>query len=88
MKIMISQPMWGKNDDEIIKERNYWIKKVELLGYEVANSFFDFYDTLLCKSGIKNLGVFYIAKSLEVMSKCDAILFLDGWDKARGCRIE
>ena len=32
--------------------------------------------------------LWFLAKSLEVMSTCHAVYFCKGWEKARGCKIE
>lgn len=32
--------------------------------------------------------IFYLAQSLEQMAKCSAVYFCQGWESARGCRIE
>ena len=34
------------------------------------------------------ISIYYLAKSLENMSLCDAVYFCKGWDDARGCSIE
>ena len=31
---------------------------------------------------------YLLAKSIEAMSKADAVVFMKGWQEARGCRIE
>lgn len=35
-----------------------------------------------------NKGLYYLSKSLELLSTADCAVFLSGWDKARGCLIE
>ena len=35
-----------------------------------------------------NEGIWYLAKSLEILSKADVAYFAEGWKTARGCRIE
>lgn len=32
--------------------------------------------------------LYYIAKSIDVMGKVDAVYFVKDWETARGCRIE
>lgn len=88
MKVMIVQPMAGKTDEEICEERCNAVERLDSLGYEVANSLFDFDNSLLDGLGIKHVPLFYLAKSLEVMSKCDAVYYCDGWEAGRGCQIE
>ena len=80
MKIMISQPMNGKTNEEIKKEREVLVKKLEAEGHEVLDTIFDLEED---KSPI-----YYLAKSIEVIDKADAVVFMNGWANARGCRIE
>ena len=40
MKAMLSQPMRGKTDEEIVADRNRAITYLESKGYEVINTFF------------------------------------------------
>lgn len=89
MKAMISQPMAGKTDAKIIEVRRKAVAYLESLGYEVENTLFDcFDDKLLLANGFKQIPVFYLAHSLESMSRCDVVYFCNGWENARGCRIE
>ena len=32
--------------------------------------------------------VYFLGSSIQLISKADAIVFMKGWEKARGCRIE
>lgn len=38
--------------------------------------------------GVVQIPLCFLAKSLESMSLCHAVYFCDGWEAARGCRIE
>lgn len=90
-KAMISQPMNGLTDEEIEKTRNKAIRHLERLGYKVVNTLFtgDWYSESSMKDrGVVNIPVYYLAKSLENMSLCSVVYFCDGWEEARGCRIE
>lgn len=90
-KAMISQPMNGLTDEEIEKTRNKAIRHLERLGYKVVNTLFtdDWYSESSMKDrGVVNIPLCYLAKSLENMSLCDVAYFCDGWEDARGCRIE
>lgn len=90
-KAMISQPMNGLTDEEIEKTRNKAIKHLERLGYKVVNTLFtyDWYSYLAMKEiGVVNIPLCFLAKSIEKMSHCDVAYFCDGWEDARGCRIE
>ena len=90
-KAMLSQPMAGKTDAEIVETRERAIKKLEALGYEVVNT--QFTDEWYSKERMEERGVVqiplcFLAKSLENMSLCHATYFCKGWENARGCRIE
>ena len=83
MKIMISQPMRGKTNEEIRQERAELVKKLEMQGHKVV-------DTIFTEEAPKGCdeAMYYLAKSIEAMSKVDAVVFMRGWQDARGCRIE
>lgn len=83
MKIMISQPMKGKTNEQIREEREHIVKELEKMHIEVANTIFDFK-----VDNIINEPVYYLAKSIGEMSNVDAVLFMDNWHEARGCIIE
>lgn len=91
MKAMLSQPMAGKTNEEIIATRERAIKALEESGYEVVNTLFtdEWYSTESMKErGVVQIPLCFLAKSLENMSKCDAAYFCKGWENARDCRIE
>lgn len=91
MKAMLSQPMNGKTDKEIIETRNRAIEKLTDLGYEVVNTFFtdEWYSAeQMRKRGVVQIPLCFLAKSLENMSLCHAVYFCTGWESTRDCRIE
>lgn len=91
MKAMLSQPMNGKSDEEIIATRNRAIAALKERGYEVINTLFtdEWYSPEAMKErGVENLPLCFLAKSLESMSLCHAAYFCKGWETTRGCRIE
>lgn len=83
MKIMISQPMKDKTEEQIRNERADLVKSLEEKGYEVINTIF-----AETPYEAQDKPLFYLAKSIDAMSKVDAIIFMPGWEKARGCKIE
>lgn len=85
MKIFISQPMFGKTDEQIRQEREELIKQIEEDGNEYLDSIVA--DDLE-EVNNDSIGLFYLGKSLEIMSKADEVWFMNGWDKSRGCKIE
>lgn len=88
MKAMISQPMAGKTDGEIAETRERAKAKLEEMGYEVADTVFDFTVEILEALEVVNSPVYYLGNSIQAMSRCTAVYFLKGWNDARGCRIE
>lgn len=90
-KAMLSQPMGGKTDAEIIATRENAIAALKAMGYEVVNTLFtdDWYSEESAKSGdVVQRPLFFLAKSLEAMSHCHVVYFCKNWEKARGCKIE
>lgn len=83
MKVMISQPMNGRNEEEIKKERQDIIEKFNKMHIEVINTLFteEAPDSW-------NVAVYYLGKSINAMKDIDALYLCDNWNLARGCRIE
>lgn len=89
--IMISIPMgtnpnWREHYNEV-KE------KLENQGYDVAPLTYkemfgkrppDFIDGLECQ----HIPLLYMAHSFYRMCMCDTVYFTQGWEEARGCRLE
>ena len=91
MKAMLSQPMAGKTDKEIIETREKAIAFLKEKGYEIVNTLFtdEWYSReKMEERGVVQIPLCFLAKSLENMSLCHAAYFCKGWEKARGCRIE
>lgn len=90
-KAMLSQPMAGKTDEEIIVAREKAIAALTERGYQVVNTLFtdEWYSTeKMQERGVVQIPLCFLAKSLENMSLCHAAYFCKGWENARGCRIE
>lgn len=83
MKVMISQPMNGKSEEQIRQERDTLIKKIQEEG--------DTYIDTIFKDEVPNgydIPIYYLAKSIEAIAYADKVIFMNGWEKARGCIIE
>ena len=83
-KLFISQPMRGKTNEEILAEREKAIASAEReLGepVEVIDSFF-------LNAPVDAKPLWFLGKSLELLSTADVVYFTKGWEDARGCRIE
>ena len=91
MKAMLSQPMAGKTQEEIVSTREKAIAALKTRGYEVINTLFtdEWYSKeKMEERGVVQIPLCFLAKSLENMSLCHAAYFCKGWKQARGCRIE
>lgn len=77
--------MSDKTDGEIKSERAEIVKRItERFGeVEVIDSFIE----ENAPDGA-NSGLWYLGKSLELLSTADCAYFADGWKDYRGCRIE
>ena len=83
-KLFISQPMRGKTDEEILKEREKAIASAENhLGepVEVIDSFFQ-------GAPVNAKPLWYLSESLKLLAEADVAYFAKGWEEARGCKIE
>ena len=84
-KLFISQPMKGKTNEEIKAEREKAIASVKgALGedVEVIDNFFD----IIRSYDVRPL--WFLGKSLQLLSTADIAYFAEGWEDARGCKIE
>lgn len=91
MKAMLSQPMAGKTEEEIVSTREKAIAALKEKGYEIVNTLFtdEWYSReKMEERGVVQIPLCFLAKSLENMSLCHVAYFCKGWEKARGCRIE
>lgn len=85
MNVFISQPMFGKTDEEISAERLRIIEDVNK-SFGDANIIESFIPGTAPNS--KNEALYMLGKSLCMLSDADVAVFAKGWDKSRGCRIE
>lgn len=84
VKAFISQPMRDKTNDEIESERAAAVARIkEICGddVEVIDSFFK-------DAPHDAKPLWFLGKSLELLSTADVAYFCAGWEKYRGCRIE
>lgn len=85
-KIFISQPMKDKTKGQIEKEREQAFSTL----HNKFGDNFEIIDSVLDLRDVENVNkpLYYLSKSLELLSTADYAVFLSGWDKARGCLIE
>lgn len=78
----ISQPMSGYSEEQILAVRNAAVDELNKMGYVVIES----YNPSPIDAKVPSLA--YLARSLSIMAKCDVVYFVNGFENAKGCRIE
>lgn len=81
-KVMISQPMKGKTNEQIKKERAELVKELQEAGYEVLDTVFE------NAPADEDVAIYMLSQSIRYLGKADMIVFMKGWEKASGCKIE
>ena len=83
MSVFIGQPMNGRSTEEIECEREEFVKDLKKhLGEDIniLDTIFNFVEDVP--------SLVYLGRSLEVLAKADLAVFMDGWENARGYKIE
>ena len=83
-KLFISQPMRDKTDEQILAEREKAIESAKRNfgeDIEVIDSFFK-------EAPHDARPLWFLGKSLELLSTADIAYFVKGWENYRGCKIE
>lgn len=87
LKLFISQPMKGKTNEEIETVRQEAITTVQKR-FEDRGEDIEVIDSFFKDAPHDAKPLWFLAKSLELLSTTDVAYFAKGWEKARGCRIE
>ena len=82
MDLMISQPMKGKTNEQIREERANLIKKLEEQGNKVLDTVFE------NAPANEDIAIYMLSQSIRYIGKVDGVVFMIGWESARGCKIE
>ena len=83
-KLFISQPMRGKTDEEIEAERVKAVKEAKA----VLNDDVEMIDSFFKDAPVDARPLWFLGKSIELLSVADIAYFAKDWDKYRGCKIE
>ena len=83
-KLFISQPMMGKTDEEIEAERAKAVEEAKA----VLNDDVEVIDSFFKDAPVDARPLWFLGKSIELLSVADAAYFAKDWDKYRGCKIE
>lgn len=82
-KIFISQPMKDRTNQEIEQERKEIIEKIEKYFWEI-----EVIDSFFKDAPHDAKPLWFLGKSLELLSNADVIVLGKNRERARGCRIE
>lgn len=86
LKVFLSQPMRDKTDEQIINERQHAINTIKKkYGNDIV--VLDSFIKEDAPTGTK-IPVWFLGKSLEVLSQANLAYFIGDWKKYRGCKIE
>lgn len=83
LKLFVSMPMNGKTEQEIAEQMQQAHKDAERITHTplvILDTVFDL------PEDAKPLD--YIGESIKKLAEADVAYFCDGWEQARGCRIE
>lgn len=88
IKVFISQPMKGLNEKEILETRNRAMREVEAKFSKCQIEFLSGYTVEKPDEDAKNIAVWYLGRSIKILSQADYAYFTPGWKAKRGCCIE
>ena len=88
MKVFISQAMRGLTDKEILISREEAIKFAKTTIDLASGDTVEIIDSFFQSAPTEAKPLWFLGKSLELLSTADVCLFVGDWENARGCRIE
>lgn len=92
IKLFISQLMRTKTDKEIMTKRDELLELVKeaFPGHEfiLLPSFLHIEDEAPYRLVVEDIGVYYLAQSIELLSCADLVVFEEEYFRGRGTRIE
>ena len=89
MKIFISIPMKSKSTEQVRVEMNKVFSSIKdkLPEAELIDSIIDGADKNIAIKG-DGVGMWYLGKSILLLSEADIVFFVNNWKDFRGCSIE
>lgn len=84
VKAFISQPMRDKTNEEIESERAAAVARIK----EICSDDVEVIDSFFKDAPHDAKPLWFLGKSLELLSTADVAWFCKGWENYRGCRIE
>lgn len=83
-KVFISQPMRDKSMPQILRERQQAILEISKL----CDESIEIIDSIQKEYYVGANSLWFLSKSIEKLSTADIAYFAEGWEDARGCKIE
>lgn len=83
IRLFVSQPMAGRSEEEIRAEREAavrFVRRMTRCEVELLDSYFPGFQP--------DHPLQYLARSLALLAEADLAYFTEGWQDARGCRVE
>lgn len=87
MKLFISIPTNGRADSEVDAEKAAILGRIRAT-YDEPVELIDSYVSEDAPVTGDRAGAWYLGESIKRLATADVAYFADGWDKARGCRLE
>jgi len=89
MKVFISMPMKAKSTGQVKVEMNKVFKfiKKTLPQAKLIDSVIDGADKNIAIKG-DDISMWYLGKSIQLLSEADIVFFVNDWKNYRGCSIE
>lgn len=89
VKVFISMPMKAKSTEQVRSEMNRAFEyiKSKLPQAELIDSIIDGADKDIALKG-DDIGLWYLGKSILLLSEADIVFFVNDWKDYRGCSTE
>ena len=84
-RLFISQPMSGLSIEKIKEDRQRGYEYFKSLG--VTDKEIEVIDNLQ-EDAEGYIATDYLSNDIKLLGRADGVLFLRGWEKARGCEVE
>lgn len=89
LKIFISMGMKSKSTEQVRQEMNKVFVEIQkdLPNVVLIDSVIDNADKEIAIKG-NSISIWYLGKSLELMSEANLVFFINDWENYKGCKIE
>ena len=88
MRVFISQAMRGLTDQEILETREAAIRYAKSSIGLAEGDKIEIIDSFFQSAPVDVSPLWFLGKSLELLSVADVCIFVGDWESARGCQIE